>query len=79
MNKKVKKRKIITAIFILFIFFVWLNNTSLFISHENIGYKFLAHRGLAQTFDESKSAPKNFPGFIWTNRIDIVNPVTTKE
>ena len=55
MNKKIKKRKIIAAILILFIFFLWLNNTSLFSSHENIGYKFLAHRGLAQTFDESKA------------------------
>lgn len=55
MNKKIKKRKIIAAILILFIFFLWLNNTNLFSSHENIGYKFLAHRGLAQTFDESKA------------------------
>ena len=38
--------------------------------------------GLSEGFDtvESlKSAPKKFPGFIWTNRIDIVNPVTAKE
>ena len=55
MNKKIKKRKIIAAILILFIFFLWLNNTSLFSSHENIGYKFLAHRGLAQVFDETNT------------------------
>jgi glycerophosphodiester phosphodiesterase len=34
---------------------LWLNNTSLFSKKDNTGYKFLAHRGLAQVFDETNT------------------------
>lgn len=46
-----KSKKIFIIIFIVL---VWLNNTSLF-SKRGTEYKFLAHRGLAQVFDESKT------------------------
>lgn len=48
-----KKKSSFLAIFIVIITLLWLNNTSLFIKN-NGNIKFLAHRGLAQTFDFSK-------------------------
>ena len=53
-NKR-KKRRIIVTIILLFFIFLWLNNTSLFTPRKDMPYKFLAHRGLAQVFDESKA------------------------
>ena len=50
-----KKKRIIVAIILLFFIFLWLNNTSLFTLRRETPYKFLAHRGLAQVFDESKA------------------------
>ena len=55
MDKKRKKRRIIVTIILLFFIFLWLNNTSLFTPRREMPYKFLAHRGLAQVFDESKA------------------------
>ena len=55
MDKKRKKRRIVVAIILLFFIFLWLNNTSLFTPRRETPYKFLAHRGLAQVFDESKA------------------------
>ncbi|HHT65445.1 MAG: glycerophosphodiester phosphodiesterase family protein [Caldicoprobacterales bacterium] len=45
--------KSILVFLVLLAAFIWLNNTNLFDSGEG-NYKFLAHRGLAQTFDVSK-------------------------
>ena len=52
MNKRKNKKIFIIAIFFILL---WLNNTSLFSKKDNTEYKFLAHRGLAQVFDESKT------------------------
>lgn len=52
---KVKKRWCVLVFAFVAISFVWLNNTNLFSNKEAQGYKFFAHRGLAQTFDESKT------------------------
>lgn len=53
-NPKTNKKKRITILLITvtFITLLWLNNTSLFIANSG-KIKFLAHRGLAQTFDIS--------------------------
>ena len=45
------KIKIILLLLFLFVLFVWINNSSLFISKNNNTPLLLAHRGLAQTFD----------------------------
>jgi glycerophosphoryl diester phosphodiesterase len=52
-RNKAKLRKIILSILGCFILFIWVNNTSLFADKEQ-GYRLLAHRGLAQTFDISQ-------------------------
>lgn len=49
-----KKAWIFLSVIILIVFLVWLNNTNVFYSGVK-GYKLLAHRGLAQTFDASKT------------------------
>ncbi|KXT84460.1 Glycerophosphoryl diester phosphodiesterase [Streptococcus sp. DD11] len=49
------KRKKIYLICLALLFLIWLNNTGLFSHREGQDYKILAHRGLAQTFDESKA------------------------
>lgn len=46
------KRKYVILAVIIFLILVWLNNTSLFLSNSG-RMKYLAHRGLAQTFDVS--------------------------
>lgn len=51
MKDKRKKRWAIWGA-MLIVVLIWLNNTNIFYSSEE-GYKFLAHRGLAQTFDVS--------------------------
>lgn len=43
-------KKIILVTIVLFIL-LWAGNTSLFYSHGNESYKFVAHRGVHQTFD----------------------------
>ena len=52
MNKRKNKKIFIIAIFFILL---WLNNTSLFSKKDNTGYKFLAHRGLAQVFDQTNT------------------------
>ena len=53
---KWQKRKKIYLFCLALLFLIWLNNTSLFFSNKDgKEYKILAHRGLAQTFDESKA------------------------
>ena len=47
-------RKKIILIIIVIVALVWLNNTSLFMKKNQVDYKILAHRGLAQTFDVSQ-------------------------
>lgn len=49
-----KKRWIFLGIITVIVFLVWLNNTNVFYSGGQ-GYKLLAHRGLAQTYDASKT------------------------
>ena len=51
----IKKRWIILGVLAIIIFLIWLNNTNIFYGTKTQNYKFLAHRGLAQTFDESKT------------------------
>lgn len=51
--KKIKKRWKFLIAFVIFVMLVWLNNTNLF-SDKTGTYKWLAHRGLAQTFDISE-------------------------
>lgn len=53
--KKNKRKKGVCLLLILaiLIIFMWVNNTSLF-TESSGEMKFLAHRGLAQTFDISK-------------------------
>ena len=51
---KMGKKKIYLIGSILLVL-IWLNNTSLFYNKNGQDYKILAHRGLAQTFDESKA------------------------
>lgn len=50
---KIKGKKKTISIVILLLILIWLNNTSIFYSTKS-DYKFLAHRGLAQTFDVSQ-------------------------
>lgn len=50
-----KKRKKVLPVCVALLILTWLNNTSLFSAKDGEGYKILAHRGLAQTFDESKT------------------------
>ena len=52
---KWEKRKKIYLYCLALLFLIWLNNTSLFSNKEGQEYKILAHRGLAQTFDEAKA------------------------
>ena len=52
---KWEKRKKTYMICLALLFLIWLNNTSLFSNKAGQEYKILAHRGLAQTFDESKA------------------------
>ncbi len=52
MTKRRKKRRSAISLVILLLVIIWLNNTNIFCSKEG-DYKFLAHRGLAQTFDTS--------------------------
>lgn len=51
---KIKKRYILLACVVLLILFMWINNTCMFCTASG-GYSFLAHRGLAQTFDVSEA------------------------
>lgn len=51
----VTKKKIVVGILLTVLFFMWLNNTNLFISSGNSEFQFLAHRGLAQVFDETEA------------------------
>lgn len=53
-QSKKKKILIIIRIMLLVLFIIWLNNTNVFYSKEET-YKFLAHRGLAQTYDASEA------------------------
>lgn len=48
-----KKKNNLISIFVVIIFLLWVNNTSIFIKNSG-DMKFLAHRGLAQTFDFSE-------------------------
>lgn len=50
-----KKKHIILTFLAIFLTFVWLNNTSLFLPKAT-EYHFLAHRGLAQTYDMTNLA-----------------------
>lgn len=50
----IKKYRIVSNVVLLFVVFVWFNNTSLFKDLSNKDTKFLAHRGLHQTFDISR-------------------------
>ncbi len=50
MHMKSRKRWIIRGIIVLLFFLVWMNNTNIFLKKKE-DYHFLAHRGLAQTFD----------------------------
>ncbi|HHU79458.1 MAG TPA: glycerophosphodiester phosphodiesterase [Clostridiales bacterium] len=52
LKNKRKRRRIVLSILLLIIAAIWLNNTNIFYAGEG-DYKFLAHRGLAQTFDVS--------------------------
>ncbi len=55
MRQSIKKRLRIAAVCTLLLAgFIWLNNTNLFTTPGPGGPKFLAHRGLAQTFDMAK-------------------------
>lgn len=49
-STKTKKWKFKIEIIILVASIIWLNNTNVFSNGEQ-GYKLLAHRGVAQTFD----------------------------
>ena len=49
---RIKKRYICLGCIAVLILFIWVNNTSLFCDKSG-EYSFLAHRGLAQTFDVS--------------------------
>ena len=48
-SKRKKQRAVILSV-ILMLVLIWLNNTNIFYSKEE-NNKFVAHRGLAQTFD----------------------------
>ncbi len=62
-----KRRWTILGITALVVFFIWLNNTNIFYPGGK-DYKLLAHRGLAQTFDASKTD--------WsTNTAAIINEI----
>lgn len=50
---KIKKRYILLGCIVVLLPFIWGNNTSLFCDKSG-EYNFLAHRGLAQTFDVSQ-------------------------
>src|SRR5690554_6204673 len=52
MKRKRNKKWIVFALAGLIIL-IWLNNTNIFYPKKDKDYKFLAHRGLAQTFDVS--------------------------
>ncbi|MGT2907720.1 glycerophosphodiester phosphodiesterase family protein [Streptococcus dentiloxodontae] len=55
LNRSKKSRKrVFLVILLAFMFAIWLNNTNLFVKKNADTYVFLAHRGMAQTFDESK-------------------------
>lgn len=63
---RISRRKLFAGLCLLLILFVWLNNTSLFLDKSG-QYRFLAHRGLAQTFDVSSVE--------WdTNTAEIIDP-----
>jgi len=47
-----RKRKNLWITIFAILVLIWLNNTNIFYTQEE-NYKFLAHRGLAQTFDVS--------------------------
>ena len=59
MTKEKKKRRFIKSrrfwgVLALLVFLIWLNNTSLFYAGDQ-GFKLLAHRGLAQTYDAANT------------------------
>ena len=51
----VTKKRIIVVIILIVLYFMWLNNTNLFVSNGDSGFRFLAHRGLAQVFNEAEA------------------------
>lgn len=67
MNIKSILRKKAFWILVVFVLFVWINNSSLFVDRSNKRPTLLAHRGLAQTFD--------LEGVQWdTNTARIIHP-----
>lgn len=53
MKNKIKKRRFLLGFICALVLFIWINNTSLFTDKTGT-YKFLAHRGMAQTFNVSQ-------------------------
>lgn len=51
MQDRKRRGRQFLAFLIIFIMWVWLNNTSLLVDRSRISPSLLAHRGLAQTFD----------------------------
>ena len=55
MKPSVTKKRIVAGIVLIVLSFMWINNTNLFASSGDSGFRILAHRGLAQVFNEAEA------------------------